>query len=75
MLIVAYWVIAQPWAPWTKFAVVLLATMLGSAAIYEGIVRRFAATRFFFGMKPQPSCDKPSLTDNRQPATVDLPLK
>ncbi len=53
MLIVAYWVIAQPWAPWTKFAVVLLATMLGSAAIYEGIVRRYATTRFLFGMKPK----------------------
>lgn len=60
MLIVAYWVIAQPWGPWTKFAVVLLATMLGSAAIYEGIVRRFAATRFLFGMKPKRSCEKPA---------------
>jgi glucan biosynthesis protein C len=51
ILIVAYWVIAQPWDPWTKFAIVLAATIVGCVALYEGVVRRFALTRVMFGMK------------------------
>jgi glucans biosynthesis protein C len=51
ILIVAYWVIAQPWSPWTKFAIVLATTIIGCVALYEGVVRRFALTRLMFGMK------------------------
>jgi glucan biosynthesis protein C len=51
ILIVAYWVIAQPWSPWTKFAIVLATTIIGCVALYEGIVRRFVLIRVMFGMK------------------------
>ena len=51
ILIVAYWVIAQPWAPWAKFWIVLFATIAGCLVLYETIVRRFGIMRLFFGMK------------------------
>lgn len=50
MLIVAYWVIALPYAPWTKFTIVLAATMAFSVALYEG-ARRFSFGRLLLGMK------------------------
>ena len=52
MLIVAYWVIAQPYGPWTKFAIVLVATIAFSIAIYEG-ARHFSFGRLLLGMKPK----------------------
>jgi glucan biosynthesis protein C len=51
MLVVAYWVIAQPWSAWAKFWVVLATTAAGSVLIYECCVRRFAVTRLLFGMR------------------------
>jgi glucan biosynthesis protein C len=47
---IGYWVIQQPWAAWTKFAVVVVATIAICVTLYEGI-RRFNATRVLFGMK------------------------
>jgi membrane-bound acyltransferase YfiQ involved in biofilm formation len=52
MLIVAYWVIALPYEPWTKFAIVLVATISFSVGLYEG-ARRFAFGRLLLGMKPK----------------------
>jgi glucan biosynthesis protein C len=54
MLVIAYWVIAQSWAPWTKFFAVLATTAAGSVLIYEVCVRRFAITRLLFGMRSLP---------------------
>lgn len=52
-LIVAlgYYVIQTPWEPWTKYVAVLAATMISCCALYEAVVRRFALSRLFFGMK------------------------
>jgi glucans biosynthesis protein C len=51
MLIIAYWVIAQPWSAWMKFAAVLSATIVICVVLYEGVIRRFYLTRLMFGMK------------------------
>lgn len=51
MLLAAYWVIAQPHDPWSKFAIILIATIGFSVVLYE-IGRRFAVTRLLLGMKP-----------------------
>lgn len=50
IIAIGYWVIQQPWTAWTKFAVVVLATIAICVALYEGI-RRFNLTRLLFGMK------------------------
>jgi glucans biosynthesis protein C len=50
IIAIGYWVIQQPWTAWTKFAVVVLATIAICVALYEGI-RRFSLTRLLFGMK------------------------
>jgi glucans biosynthesis protein C len=47
---IGYWVIQQPWNPWTKFALVAIGTIAICVALYEGI-RRFGPTRLLFGMK------------------------
>lgn len=49
-----YFVIQQPWAPWTKYGLVLAVTIAGSVMFYEICVRRWAVTRFVFGMKAHP---------------------
>lgn len=46
-----YYIIQQPWAPWTKYAVVLGATLVSCALLYEAVIRRFAVTRLLFGLK------------------------
>lgn len=51
MIAVGYYVIQQPWGVWPKFALVALATFLGSWVTVE-VVRRTAVTRLLFGMKP-----------------------
>lgn len=48
---VGYYVIQQPWGVWPKFAVVAMATFLGSWLCFE-IVRRTPVTRLLFGLKP-----------------------
>ena len=50
---VGYYVIQTAWAPWAKYAVVLLATMAICGLLYQFIVRRVRATRVIFGMKPR----------------------
>lgn len=67
MLVVAYWVIALPYGPWTKFAIVLAATLAFSIALYEG-ARRFTLGRLILGMKSQ-SRAAPPLTIQGQSTT------
>jgi peptidoglycan/LPS O-acetylase OafA/YrhL len=51
IIVIAYFVIRQPWSPWTKYAVVLAGTLAVSVALYEFLLRRFALTRLLFGIK------------------------
>jgi peptidoglycan/LPS O-acetylase OafA/YrhL len=53
IVVIAYFVVAQPWRPWTKYFVVLGATLLICVLLYESLVRRFAVLRLLFGMKNQ----------------------
>lgn len=46
-----YYIIQQPWAPWTKYAAVLVLTLASCALLYEVLIRRFALTRLLFGLK------------------------
>jgi peptidoglycan/LPS O-acetylase OafA/YrhL len=50
---IGYYVIQTSWQPWVKYWVVLVATLVSCCALYEVVVRRFAVTRFIFGMKPR----------------------
>ena len=51
IIVIAYFVIQQPWAPWTKYWVVLGATLLVCVLLYEFLLRRFALLRVAFGIK------------------------
>jgi len=54
ILVIAYFVIREPWAPWTKFWIVALSTLVVCVVMYEFLLRRFAVLRLAFGIK-QPS--------------------
>ena len=54
IIVIAFFVIQLPWTPWTKYGVVLVATLLSSVLIYEVVLRRFALTRVLFGIKGKP---------------------
>ncbi len=51
---VAYFVIRQPWSPWSKYGVVLVATIVSCVLMYE-VIRRVTPLRFLFGMRPERS--------------------
>jgi surface polysaccharide O-acyltransferase-like enzyme len=51
IIAIAYFVIRQPWSPWAKYTVVLIATLAISVALYEYLLRKFAITRLMFGIK------------------------
>ncbi len=51
IIVIAYFVIRQPWTPWTKYGVVAGATLVTCFVLYEFVVRRVAVLRFAFGMK------------------------
>lgn len=55
LLIIAYWVIDQPWSPWVKFWCVLVGTFALCFALYEMFVRRLNVMRWLFGLKPRKS--------------------
>jgi peptidoglycan/LPS O-acetylase OafA/YrhL len=70
IIMIAFTVIQQPWGPWTKYWLVLVATLLACAFIYEFLLRRFAVTRAAFGVKTPvsrtrnarpPACGSPPL--------------
>jgi glucan biosynthesis protein C len=50
IIVIAYTVIQQPWRPWTKYWVVLMATLITCVLLYEFVLRRFAALRIAFGI-------------------------
>jgi glucans biosynthesis protein C len=51
IIVIAYFVIQQPWGPWTKFAVVVGATLVTCVLLHEFLLRRFALLRLVFGIK------------------------
>jgi hypothetical protein len=63
IIVIAYFVIRQPWAPWTKYAVVLGATLLICVLAYEFLLRRVAILRAAFGIKQHtPVVARPAAT-------------
>jgi glucan biosynthesis protein C len=51
IILIAYFVIRQPWAAWIKYWVVAATTLAACALIYEFLVRRVGFLRVAFGMK------------------------
>jgi peptidoglycan/LPS O-acetylase OafA/YrhL len=51
IIVIAYFVIAQPWAPWTKFWLIAAATLVACVVLYEFLLRRVALLRVAFGIK------------------------
>jgi glucans biosynthesis protein C len=51
IIVIAYWIIREPWQPWIKYWVVLVATLIICVALYEFLLRRSAALRIAFGIK------------------------
>jgi peptidoglycan/LPS O-acetylase OafA/YrhL len=51
IIVIAYTVIQQPWRPWTKYWVVLGATLVTCVLLYEFLLRRFTVLRIAFGIK------------------------
>jgi len=51
IIVIAYTVIQQPWRPWTKYWVVLVATLVTCVLLYEFLLRRFGVLRIAFGIK------------------------
>jgi glucans biosynthesis protein C len=51
IIAIAYFVIRQPWSPWTKYWIVLGATLASCIALYEYVLRRVAPLRLLFGIK------------------------
>ena len=54
IIVIAYFVIQRPWTPWTKYGVVLIATLISCVLVYELVLRRSALTRLLFGIKSKP---------------------
>jgi len=65
IIVIAYSVIQQPWRPWTKYWVVLGATLITCVLAYEFLLRRFAVLRLAFGIKTHGS---PAFADRRTAA-------
>ena len=51
IIVLAWYIVAQPWSAGVKYVVVLIATMLACVLIYEVCIRRFGVMRLAFGMK------------------------
>jgi len=51
IILIAYFVIRQPWAAWIKYWVVAATTLAACALIYEFLVRHVGFLRVAFGMK------------------------
>jgi len=52
IILIAWFVIQQPWTPWGKYWLVLTTTLIACVLMYE-VIRRVPALRFLFGMKRQ----------------------
>ena len=75
IIVIAYFVIRQPWSPWVKYWVVLVATLLISVALYELLLRRFAILRRMFGIKTHAAAVPRSVAAVQQTVIVaaDIP--
>lgn len=51
IIVIAYFMIAQPWTPWTKYGIVLVGTLVSCVLLYELLLKRFAVLRVAFGIK------------------------
>lgn len=51
IVVLAYRVVQQSWSPWSKYWVVLGATLVLCVLLYEYGIRRWRVTRVMFGMK------------------------
>jgi glucans biosynthesis protein C len=51
IIVIAWFVIAQPWNPWIKYWVVLVSTLVVCVLLYEFLLRRFTLLRLAFGIK------------------------
>ena len=51
IIVIAYFVIRQPWAPWTKYWIVLGGTLASCVVLYQLLLRRSAVLRLAFGIK------------------------
>lgn len=72
IIVIAYFIIGKSWSPWTKYAVVLVSTLVISVAIYEFVLRRFALTRLVFGIKSHaPAPEKPATKAASCPNSVE----
>lgn len=50
---IGYFVVQIAWRPWSKYWLVLGATLLTCVLVYEGVLRRFAVLRLLFGIKTE----------------------
>jgi glucans biosynthesis protein C len=76
IIVIAYFVIQQPWSPWTKYGIVLAATLLICVLAYELLLRRFAVLRAMFGIKihaPGPAQAPGSQIGRQNPDSTDSP--
>lgn len=65
ILAVAFFVVRQPWSPWSKYWVVFAATVAICVLLYEGVLRRLAIARVLFGIKtPEAPLGAPSLVSS-----------
>jgi peptidoglycan/LPS O-acetylase OafA/YrhL len=51
IIVIAWFVIRQPWQPWSKYWIVLGATLLVCVLLYEFLLRRLAPLRLAFGIR------------------------
>jgi peptidoglycan/LPS O-acetylase OafA/YrhL len=51
IVVIGYYVIQTSWSPWSKYWIVLIATLASCCMLYELVVRRFGVTRVMFGMR------------------------
>ena len=51
IIVIAYFVIRQPWTPWTKYGIVLAGTLVSCVLLYELLLKRSAVLRLAFGIK------------------------
>jgi len=63
IIMIAFKVIQQPWGAWTKYWVVLGATLVTCVLLYQYLLRRFALTRVIFGIKTHVNGFKPQIRE------------
>ena len=51
IIVIAYFVIRQPWSPWTKYGVVLTSTLISCVLLYEFLLSVSRVLRVMFGIK------------------------